>query len=209
MADKLTNRKQTTTTAGDEITTGHPRAGRVLLCGAGLWLALPTPYRERTYVFNADGCRLETTIVEKQQGGSQGAVLLFHGIPQTRKSCRISRGGLPSRVCAFTFRIYRDTGAHRGRFLRRARNSAGKRFSANCLRLERSLPTVRFWRGIRWVGHRHSSSCTSAGRGSHRNIPSTDGTLTKSHQRWCGFPGLMLFPSARSLSTVGWSSPRA
>src|SRR3989441_6355885 len=57
----------------------------VLLCGAGLWLALPTPYRERTYIFNADGCRLETTVVEKQQGGSQGAVLLFHGISANKK----------------------------------------------------------------------------------------------------------------------------
>src|SRR2546426_8924983 len=57
----------------------------VLLCGAGLWLALPTPYRERTYIFNADGCRLETTIVERQEGGSQGAVLLFHGISANKK----------------------------------------------------------------------------------------------------------------------------
>jgi pimeloyl-ACP methyl ester carboxylesterase len=59
--------------------------GGVLLCGAGLWLALPTPYRERTYIFNADGCRLETTIVEKQGGGSQGSVLLFHGISANKK----------------------------------------------------------------------------------------------------------------------------
>src|SRR5713101_10110794 len=57
----------------------------VLLCTAGLWLALPTPYRERRYIFNADGCRLETTIVEKQEGGSQGAVLLFHGISPNKK----------------------------------------------------------------------------------------------------------------------------
>src|SRR5260370_1971457 len=57
----------------------------VLLCGAGLWLALPTPYRERTYIFNADGCRLETTIVEKPGGGAQGSVLLFHGISANKK----------------------------------------------------------------------------------------------------------------------------
>jgi pimeloyl-ACP methyl ester carboxylesterase len=57
----------------------------VLLCGVGLWLALPTPYRERTYIFNADGCRLETTIVEKQAGGGQGSVLLFHGISANKK----------------------------------------------------------------------------------------------------------------------------
>lgn len=57
----------------------------VLLCGLGLWLALPTPYRERTYIFNAEGCRLETTIVEKQMGGGQGSVLFFHGISANKK----------------------------------------------------------------------------------------------------------------------------
>jgi pimeloyl-ACP methyl ester carboxylesterase len=59
--------------------------GGVLLCGVGLWLALPTPYRERTYIFDAGGCRLETTIVERQEGGSQGSVLLFHGISANKK----------------------------------------------------------------------------------------------------------------------------
>src|SRR6202165_358056 len=57
----------------------------VLLCTAGLWRALPTPYRERTFLIDAGGCRLETTIVEKQGGGSQGSVLLFHGISANRK----------------------------------------------------------------------------------------------------------------------------
>jgi pimeloyl-ACP methyl ester carboxylesterase len=57
----------------------------VLLCGTGLWLALPTPYRERTFLVDAGGCRLETTIVEKQEGGSQGSVLLFHGISANEK----------------------------------------------------------------------------------------------------------------------------
>src|SRR5260370_6287633 len=57
----------------------------VLLCGAGLWLALPTPYRERTFLIDAGGCRLETTIVEKREGGSQGSVLLFHGISANKK----------------------------------------------------------------------------------------------------------------------------
>jgi pimeloyl-ACP methyl ester carboxylesterase len=57
----------------------------VLLCGVGLWLAMPTPYRERTFLFNADGCRLETTMVEKQLGGGQGSVLLFHGISANKK----------------------------------------------------------------------------------------------------------------------------
>jgi len=57
----------------------------VLLSAAGLWLALPTPYRERTFLIDAGGCRLETTIVEKQVGGSQGSVLLFHGISANKK----------------------------------------------------------------------------------------------------------------------------
>src|SRR5713226_4826062 len=57
----------------------------VLLCAAGLWLAVPTPYRERTFRFDAGGCRLETTIVEKQGGGSSGSVLLFHGISANKK----------------------------------------------------------------------------------------------------------------------------
>ncbi len=57
----------------------------VLLCAAGLWLALPTPYRERTFLIDAGGCRLETTIVEKREGGSQGSVLLFHGISANKK----------------------------------------------------------------------------------------------------------------------------
>lgn len=57
----------------------------VLLCGAGLWLALPTPYRERTYIINADGCRMETVVVEKPEGATQGSVVLFHGISANKK----------------------------------------------------------------------------------------------------------------------------
>ena len=57
----------------------------ILLCVAGLRLALPTPYRERTFPFDAGGCRLETTIVEKQGSGAQGSVLLFHGISANKK----------------------------------------------------------------------------------------------------------------------------
>lgn len=57
----------------------------VLLCGLGLWLALPTPYRERNFLIDAGGCRLETTIVEKPVGGGQGSVLLFHGISANKK----------------------------------------------------------------------------------------------------------------------------
>src|SRR5229473_5975586 len=57
----------------------------VLLCASGLWLALRTPYLERTFVFEAGGCRLETTIVEKPVGGGHGSVLLFHGISANKK----------------------------------------------------------------------------------------------------------------------------
>jgi len=57
----------------------------VLLCAAGLWLAVPTPYRERTYIINADGCRLETTIIENSGGATQGSVVLFHGISANKK----------------------------------------------------------------------------------------------------------------------------
>jgi pimeloyl-ACP methyl ester carboxylesterase len=56
-----------------------------LLCAVGLWLAVPTPYRERAFLIDAGGCRLETTIVEKQDGSSRGAVLLFHGISANKK----------------------------------------------------------------------------------------------------------------------------
>jgi len=57
----------------------------VILCGVGLWLALPAPYKERTYIFNAEGCRLETTIVEKPFAAVQGSVVLFHGISANKK----------------------------------------------------------------------------------------------------------------------------
>jgi len=57
----------------------------VLLCAAGLWVALPTPYRERTYIFNAEGCRLETTIYEKPGTATSGSVVLFHGISANKK----------------------------------------------------------------------------------------------------------------------------
>src|SRR5260370_36467012 len=57
----------------------------VLLCGAGLWLALPTPYLERAFLIDAGGCRLVTPLVEKREGGSQGSGLLFHGISANKK----------------------------------------------------------------------------------------------------------------------------
>jgi pimeloyl-ACP methyl ester carboxylesterase len=57
----------------------------VLLCAAGAWLAVPTPYREKNYVINAGGCQLETTIVEKPEGATKGSVVLFHGICANKK----------------------------------------------------------------------------------------------------------------------------
>jgi pimeloyl-ACP methyl ester carboxylesterase len=57
----------------------------VLLCAGGLWLALPNPYRERTYLIDAAGCHLETTFVEKPGMASQGSVLLLHGISANKK----------------------------------------------------------------------------------------------------------------------------
>jgi len=66
----------------------------VLLCAAGLWLALPAPYKERTYIFNAEGCRLETTIVEKPGTAAQGSVVLFHGISANKKIMSFMARGL-------------------------------------------------------------------------------------------------------------------
>lgn len=57
----------------------------VVLCGGGLWLALPTPYREQTYIIHAGGCRMETVIVEPVDGVAQGSAVLFHGISANRK----------------------------------------------------------------------------------------------------------------------------
>ena len=57
----------------------------ILLCGLGVWLALPNPYREKTYLVGAGGCQVETTLVEKSEGGSQGTVVLLHGISANKK----------------------------------------------------------------------------------------------------------------------------
>ena len=57
----------------------------VLLCAAGAWLAIPTPYHEQIYFINAGGCRLATTILEKSGAAPQGSVVLFHGISANKK----------------------------------------------------------------------------------------------------------------------------
>jgi pimeloyl-ACP methyl ester carboxylesterase len=57
----------------------------ISLCGLGFWLAVPKPYHEKTYLIDAEGCQLETTIIEKQEGATQGSLLLFHGISANKK----------------------------------------------------------------------------------------------------------------------------
>jgi pimeloyl-ACP methyl ester carboxylesterase len=63
-----------------------PRAvAGVVLFAVGLLSALPTPYRERTFVFQAGGCHLDTGVIESKQGPSEGAVLLLHGLAANKK----------------------------------------------------------------------------------------------------------------------------
>lgn len=57
----------------------------VVLFAAGLLVALPTPYRERTFVFQAGGCRLDTGVMESKTGSVQGAVVLFPGLVANKK----------------------------------------------------------------------------------------------------------------------------
>jgi pimeloyl-ACP methyl ester carboxylesterase len=59
-------------------------AGVVLFAG-GLLLALPTPYRERTFVFQAGGCNLDTAVIEPKQAPTHGTVLLLHGLAANKK----------------------------------------------------------------------------------------------------------------------------
>src|SRR5947208_6513694 len=123
----------------------------VLLCAAGLWLALPAPYKERTYIFNAEGCRLETTIVEKPASATQGSVLLFHGISANKKIMSYMARGLAEEAFASTFPICLGMGERQGRFLRRERNSAERHSCANYLPAELPMPRARFLPGIPWA----------------------------------------------------------
>jgi len=57
----------------------------IVLCGVGFLLVFPKAYREKTYLIPAAGCQLETTVVEKPTGASQGTVVLLHGISANKK----------------------------------------------------------------------------------------------------------------------------
>src|SRR5437762_10269990 len=100
----------------------------VLLCAAGLWFALPTPYRERTFLIDAGGCRLETTIVEKQEGGSQGSVLLFHGISANKKIMSYLAHGFAEQGLRVYLPVLRDKGGTRGLFSPARSENCGEAF---------------------------------------------------------------------------------
>lgn len=58
------------------------------LCGLGLWLALRSPYRPRTFRIEAAGCRLVTDIVEPpgvSETPPQGYVILLHGLAANKR----------------------------------------------------------------------------------------------------------------------------
>ncbi|HXY25237.1 MAG TPA: alpha/beta fold hydrolase [Candidatus Acidoferrum sp.] len=57
----------------------------ILLCVLGVWLALPNRYREKTYLVNTGTCQLETMMLEKRQGGTEGTVVLFQGISANKR----------------------------------------------------------------------------------------------------------------------------
>jgi pimeloyl-ACP methyl ester carboxylesterase len=64
-----------------------------LLVGAGFLLAFRRPYRERTYLIPAGGCRLETTIFEKKDAAQKGTVVLFPGLVANKKVMAFLAGG--------------------------------------------------------------------------------------------------------------------
>jgi pimeloyl-ACP methyl ester carboxylesterase len=57
----------------------------VALFGAGLLTALPTEYRERTFVFETGGCRLDTSVIESKTGSIHGSVVLLPGLAANKK----------------------------------------------------------------------------------------------------------------------------
>jgi len=65
----------------------------ILLLGAGFMLTFRRPYRVRTYLIPAGGCRLETTIFDKKDAAPQGTVVLFPGLVATKKVMAFLAGG--------------------------------------------------------------------------------------------------------------------
>src|SRR5690349_25067874 len=65
----------------------------IVLVAAGFWLAFPKAYRENTYLIPAAGCRLETSVFEKQDGASQGTLLLLPGLLANKKVRAFLAGG--------------------------------------------------------------------------------------------------------------------
>jgi pimeloyl-ACP methyl ester carboxylesterase len=59
-------------------------AGVVLVVG-GLLAALPTPYRERAFLIPANGCNLETDLIEPKMTAPHGVVVLLHGLAANKK----------------------------------------------------------------------------------------------------------------------------
>jgi len=65
---------------------GWVRAGTgVVLCVVGFVLAHATPFRERTVIVDASGCRMVTDIVDAGEDTVQGSVVLLHGLAANKK----------------------------------------------------------------------------------------------------------------------------
>ena len=56
----------------------------IVLTAVGLLLVLPQHYKQRAYLIDAGGCRLQTTVYEPE-GEARGTVILLHGLVANRK----------------------------------------------------------------------------------------------------------------------------
>jgi hypothetical protein len=56
----------------------------IVLTAVGLLLVLPQHYKQRVYLIDARGCRLQTTAYEPE-GEARGTVILLHGLVANRK----------------------------------------------------------------------------------------------------------------------------
>ena len=57
----------------------------VALCITGFVLAWATPYREKTVIIGAGGCRLVTDVIDQGSDDTRGYVVLFHGLAANKK----------------------------------------------------------------------------------------------------------------------------